>query len=105
MRPVKMTILPIGDKATLGDHRHYPGARLLLVCALCGWQKTYNPVRVIARLVELKTGGTGTPLDQVARRVAWNCPGCGRVKWRCHFAWPADFDSREAKRMMLQSRG
>jgi RNase P subunit RPR2 len=102
---MKMQIIPIGDKATLGDGRHYPGARVLIVCALCGWQKSYNPLRVIDRLRELKTGGPGTPLEQVARRVAWNCPGCGRVKWRAHFAWPASFDSREAKRMVQINRG
>lgn len=95
----KMRIVPIGDTATLGDHRRYPGARLLLACALCGWSKSYRPERVIDRLRELRSGGHATRLEQVARRVAWNCPGCGRVKWRAQFAWPAGFDEREARRL------
>lgn len=94
-----MRIIPIGDKATLGDHRHYPGARVLITCALCGWSKSYRPDRIIDRMRALKTGGHATPLAQVARRVAWPCPGCGRVHWRAQFAWPAGFDAREARRL------
>jgi hypothetical protein len=96
---MKMRIVPIGDQATLGDHRHYPGARLLLVCSLCGWDKAYRVERIIDRLRQLKSGGHATRLAEVARRVAWNCPGCSRVKWRAHFAWPPGFDDREAKRL------
>lgn len=96
---MKMRIVPIGDKATLGDHRHYPGARMLLVCSLCGWSKSYRVDRVIGRLRELKSGGHATRLEQVARRVGWNCPGCGRVKWRAHFAWPEGMDTREIRRL------
>jgi hypothetical protein len=95
----KMRVVPIGDQAALGDHRHYPGARLLLTCALCGWDKSYSVSRVIDRLRELKAGGHATRLGQVARRVAWPCPGCGRVKWRAQFAWPAGFDEREYRRL------
>ena len=95
----QMRIIPIGDKATLGDHRHYPGARVLITCTLCGWSKSYRPDRIIDRMRALKTGGHATPLAQVARRVAWPCPGCGRVHWRAQFAWPAGFDQREAKRL------
>ena len=51
----KMRIVPIGDTATLGDHRRYPGARLLLACALCGWSKSYRPERVIDRLREQRS--------------------------------------------------
>jgi hypothetical protein len=94
-----MRIIPIGDKATLGDHRHYPGSRVLITCTLCGWSKSYRPDRIIERMRTLKTGGHATPLAQVARRVAWPCPGCGRVHWRAQFAWPAGFDQREAKRL------
>jgi RNase P subunit RPR2 len=96
---MKMRVIPIGDEASLGDHRHYPGARLLLTCTLCGWSKSYRCERVIDRLRELKAGGHATRLGQVARRVAWPCPACGRVKWRARFAWPAGFDEREARRL------
>jgi hypothetical protein len=95
----KMRVIPTGDKITMGDHRYYPGARLLITCTLCGWSKSYRPDRVIERLRVLKTGGHATSLAQVARRVAWPCPGCGRVHWRANFAWPAGFDEREAKRL------
>jgi hypothetical protein len=95
----KMRIIPIGDKATVGDYRHYPGARVLIACNLCGWSKSYRPDAIIDRLRALKTGGHATTLAQVARWVAWPCPGCGRVNWRAQFAWPPGFDDREAKRL------
>lgn len=91
--------LPNAEGATLGDHRKWPGCRLVVTCAMCGWSKGYNPERVIDRLRELRAGGHPTPVSQIARRVAWNCPGCHRVKWRSDLAWPADLDVREAKRL------
>jgi hypothetical protein len=94
-----MRIIPIGDKATLGDHRFYPGARVLITCTLCGWGKSYRAERIIDRLRELRTGGYATPLAHVARRVAWPCPGCGRVHWRAQFAWPPGFNQSDAKRL------
>lgn len=95
----KMRIIPIGDQASLGDQRHYPGARLLITCSLCGWSKSYRVERLIERLRQLKAGGYDTRLEQVARRVAWPCPACGRVKWRAGFAYPAGLDDREIKRL------
>lgn len=96
--------IPIGGVVTLGEHLRYPGCRLLLTCALCGWTKTYRPARIIDRLRELKAGGHSTTLAQVARRIGWNCPGCHRVKWRTDFAWPAGMDDREIRRLAAQSR-
>ncbi len=94
-----MRVIPTAEQATLGDHRHFPGARLLIVCSLCGWSKSYRVERVIDRLRQLKSGGYATGLTQVARRIAWPCPGCGRVHWRASFAWPAGIDEREVKRL------
>jgi hypothetical protein len=85
--------------AVLGDHRRFPGCRFLITCALCGWAKGYNPERVLTRLHQLRAGGYATPVGELARRVAWPCPGCGRVKWRSELAWPPGFDEREARRL------
>ena len=90
---------PTGTTTTMGDHRRYPGCRLRLACALCGWTKGYSPERVIDRLRELRAGGHDTPVSQIAPRVGWTCPGCGRVKWRADLAWPAAVDKREVKRL------
>jgi RNase P subunit RPR2 len=93
-----MRIIPIGDQATLADYRFYAGARVLITCSLCGWSKSYNAERIIDRLRTLKTGGHKTTLGQVARRVAWPCPGCGRVKWRAQFAYPPGFSEADHRR-------
>ena len=91
--------VPSTRATTLGDHRRYPGCRLLVTCGLCGWSKSYRPERIIARLHELRSGGEPTPLRQIAGRVAWNCPGCGRLKWRAELAWPPELDDREKRRL------
>ncbi|HEX3700127.1 MAG TPA: hypothetical protein VHV27_05570 [Phenylobacterium sp.] len=98
-RPVPAT----GD-LTLGDHRKYPACRVRLTCALCGWCKGYNPERIIERLRALNAGGHKSPVGQIARRVAWPCPGCGRVKWRADLAWPADLSDRAIKRLAAAVR-
>jgi hypothetical protein len=95
----KMQPIRTPDTAALGDHRRFPGARLLIACTLCSWSKSYRPERVIQRLRELKAGGHATTLRQVAGRVAWNCPACHRVKWRAEFAFAASMDEREIKRL------
>ncbi|HEY0435962.1 MAG TPA: hypothetical protein VGC92_04940, partial [Phenylobacterium sp.] len=77
----------------------YPGARLLLTCAMCGWSKAYSAERVIARLHELRAGGHDTRVAHVARRVGWPCPGCNRVKWRADFAWPPGMADAEVRRL------
>ena len=74
--------------AVMGDFRRHPGCRLMLSCAACAWRTSYGPERVLARLRELRAGGDTTPLWQVAKRVGWNCPACGRMRWRAQFAWP-----------------
>ena len=99
MRPI-----PLDDGASIGDFRRYPGCRLTLTCAMCGWQKPYNPERVIARLHELKSGGHATRIGDIARRVAWPCPGCHRLKWRGGLAWPPDLTAAEAKRLAARYR-
>jgi hypothetical protein len=97
--------ISVGDPTSaLGDYRRYPGARVFLTCALCGWSKSYRAERLIDRLRELKAGGHATTLAQVARRVGWNCPGCHRVKWRCGFAWPPGMDAHEVRRLARQYR-
>ena len=96
MRP---RVIPQTEQATLGDHRRYPGCRLLLTCAMCGWSKGYNPERVIDRLRALNAGGFPTQVGKVARRVAWPCPGCGQVRWRADLAWPAGMEEREIRRL------
>lgn len=98
--PANWTPVPWTGPTTLGDHRRFPGARVLVQCGLCGWSKGYNPQRIITRLQQLRAGGYPTPLDQVARRVAWTCPGCGRVKWRAQLAWPPGMTETEIKRLM-----
>lgn len=95
---------PGGDRATVGDYPRYPGARLLLSCALCGWSRDYNPERIINRLRELKAGGHATPVEAIARRVGWNCPGCGRARWRANFAWPPGMPESEIKRIANRYR-
>ncbi|MDB5475533.1 MAG: hypothetical protein JWP49_1044 [Phenylobacterium sp.] len=101
MPPLRARYRPVPDDGALrlGDHRRYPGSRLLLTCAMCGWQKAYRPERAIDRLRQLKAGGHPTPVAALARRVAWPCPMCRRVKWRMELAQPADLDTREAKRL------
>jgi hypothetical protein len=83
----------------MGDYRRYPGARLLLTCAQCGWSKDYSAERVIDRLRALRAGGHDTRVEQVARRIGWNCPGCGRVMWRAEFAWPPGMTEADVKRL------
>ena len=91
--------IPIDEAASIGDYRRYPGARLTLTCAMCGWVKPYNPERVLARLHELKSGGHATRMAEIARRVQWPCPGCHRVRWRAGFAWPPGLTAAEVKRL------
>ena len=92
--------IPLDPAATLGDHRRYPGCRLLLTCALCGWSKDYRVEAIIERLRKLRAGGHSSGVGAVARHVGWTCPGCGRVKWRSDLAWPPGLDEREARRLM-----
>jgi hypothetical protein len=72
---------------------------VFLTCALCGWTRSYSPERVIDRLRALRRGGHETLVGVVAKRVAWNCPGCGRVKWRSDLAWPEGLQERDIKRL------
>lgn len=100
-RPDDRGFRPIVHEAplTLGEHRRWPGSRILLTCAMCGWARTYAPERLIDRLRQLKAGGYATPIGPLARRVAWPCPMCGRVKWRMDLAQPTGLSPREARRL------
>ncbi|WP_293676004.1 hypothetical protein [uncultured Phenylobacterium sp.] len=102
--PGPLRPIPLDDAASIGDFRRYPGCRLVLTCAMCGWQKPYDPERVIARLHELKSGGHATRLGDIARRVAWPCPGCHRLKWRGGLAWPAGLTAADSKRLAARYR-
>ncbi|WP_296597107.1 hypothetical protein [Phenylobacterium sp.] len=97
MTPMKR--IPLGPEASMGDFRRYPGCRFLITCALCSWSKDYNPERVIARLQELRRGGHATPIQRLARYVAWNCPTCSHVKWRAELAWPPGLTPGEVRRL------
>ena len=94
-----MRLIPHDATAAIGDFRRYPGCRLLIACAACSWSKGYDPERVIDRLRALKAGGHATRMEDVARRVAWPCPACRRLKWRAQFAWPPGLGPREARRL------
>ncbi len=96
--------VPISLDAKLGDHRRFPLCRVVVACVLCGWSKGYSPERMIARLHELKAGGHPTPMADIARRIGWTCPGCGRVKWRAMLAWPPGVDEAEVQRLTRQLR-
>jgi len=100
----EMRIIPTAAEASLGDYRRYPGCRLLLGCAACSWSKHYSPERIIDRLRELRAGGHTTRLDEVARRVAWTCPACHRMRWRAGFAWPPEIGPREVRRLTNRER-
>lgn len=89
---------------SLGDFRRFPGCRLILDCAMCGWSKTYDPERIIDRLRALKSGGHTTRIVQVAARVAWPCPACGRLKWRTQLAYPSTLTETEARRLANRYR-
>jgi hypothetical protein len=99
-----MRRIAAGPSAVIGDFRRYPGCVLLLSCGACGWTKPYNAERILARLLELKNGGHTTRLDQVARRVAWPCPGCGRLHWKTGFAYPPHIDAAEVRRQAARWR-
>ena len=91
--------VPDDGRLTLGDHRRYPGSRVLLTCAMCGWSKPYKPEPMIDRLQALRAGGHRSPIAPLARRVAWPCPMCHRVRWRLQLAQPLHQDPREARRL------
>jgi len=98
-RRTETRLIPADAATAIGDFRRYPGCRLVLACAACGWSKTYNPERVIARLQALKAGGYATSLVAVGQRVGWNCPACARMRWRVQFGWPSGLDERELRRL------
>jgi hypothetical protein len=94
-----MRLIPTGEMATLGDYRRYPGCRLQIACAACGYAKAYLPERVIARLHQLKAGGYPTTLVKIAARVGKPCYRCRHAKWIAQFAWPDGMDEREIRRL------
>lgn len=94
--------IPLGPNASIGDFQRYPGCRLAITCAMCGFTKDYDPQRVIGRLQALKAGGATAPMAEIARRVQWPCPRCHRLRWRVGLAWPPD--AYEARRIAARER-
>lgn len=99
MRAQDFRPVPAQSPLTLADHRRYPLCRVVLTCAMCGWTKGYDPERIVDRLRQLRAGGYPTAVGQVARRVAWPCPMCHRVKWRTDLAWPSGVADRDIRRL------
>jgi hypothetical protein len=99
MRVEAMTMAPVptGTDGVLGDYRLYPGCQLQVTCRDCGFARAYSPEAVIARLQQRRIGGHRTRLDQLPPRVRRRCPGCRGADWRAEFAWPPNFDWREAR--------
>lgn len=91
--------IPTDGTTSIGDYRRWPGCRLLLTCTGCRATQTYDPERIIARLQERRTGGHATQLTALAHRVTRDCPTCGRHRWLAEFAWPANIDAREVRRL------
>ena len=76
----------------------------MLACALCSWSKTYSPERIIDRLRELRAGGYTTPIAKISGRVGWNCPACGRARWRTQLVYPPGLTEAEARRLTNRYR-
>jgi hypothetical protein len=91
-------------QAPLEDHRRHPLCRLLIYCAVCGWARDYNPERIVARLQALRQPGYQTRVSEVAARVSWSCPACGRVRWVSRLAYSADMTARDVARALRAIR-
>jgi hypothetical protein len=83
MRP-----LPLPDDAPLAAYARHPGARLQLVCGACAWSRSYDPERIIERLIARRAGDARTAVGEVARQVQWPCPRCRRMRWGTRLATP-----------------
>ncbi|WP_309644342.1 hypothetical protein [Phenylobacterium sp.] len=96
-----MTLRPLTNLkgARLEDAPRYPGCVLRLACQGCGWERGYDVGKIINRLYELRDGGFGTPVADVAKSVKRRCPGCKGVRWATGFAYPERVDVRETKRL------
>lgn len=96
--------LALGPQAVMGDHHLYPGCRLLLFCAACTVCRDYKPEKIIDRLRALRAGGHDTPVAEIATRIGWPCPACGRQRWATQLALPAGMSERERKWLVGRSR-
>lgn len=85
-------------RAPLEDHRRYPLCRLLIYCAACGWARDYSPERIVVRLQALHQPGYRTQVGDVASRISWSCPACGRVRWVSRLAYRPDTTARDIER-------
>jgi hypothetical protein len=55
---------------------------MALVCGACGWSRDYDAGRLRRRLEAL--GEDAADLAAAtARRIAWPCPRCARMRWWC----------------------
>jgi hypothetical protein len=82
----------------LKAHRRWPLARIVLHCAACSWARDYAPEAIVRRLQALGAGGYRTDVGEVARRVAWPCPACGRLRWTTWLAYPKATEARDIAR-------
>lgn len=82
----------------LEDYRRYPLCRLLVYCGVCGWARDYSPERIIARLQALHQPGYRTQVGEVAGRISWSCPACGRVRWVSLLAYRPETTARDVER-------
>jgi len=88
----------------LEDHQRYPLCRVLLYCAACGWARDYSPERIVIRLQALHQPGYRTLVGEVAGRVSWTCPACGRMRWVSLLAYRPDTSAAEVERAMRELR-
>lgn len=74
--------LPVGRVASGPIDSLGAADRVALQCAACGWQRSYRAQGLRSRLAELgeDTGRIGA--EHVAKRIAWPCPRCARMRWR-----------------------
>ena len=80
--------LPLADGAPLAACADHPGARLQLVCGACTGSRSYDPARIIERLIARRAGDAQTAVGLVARQIQWPCPRCRRMRWGTRLAMP-----------------
>ena len=59
-----------------------PQDRVSFDCSACGWSKSYRAASLRDRLQALGEDADRMKVAAAARRLAWPCPGCARMRWR-----------------------
>lgn len=72
---------PVQRPSTFGEPG--PEDRVSFHCSACGWARSYRAARVRDRLQALGEDAGDAWAETAARRVAWPCPRCARMRWRC----------------------